>query len=520
VEGTTFVVGGEPFRFVGANAAVIHGESTRADAERVIDAAAASRMSVLRVWALGEADGDGRAWRRHYAFRLGPDAWVEESFEHLDRVLAWAREANIRIIVVLANRWGDYGGFPQYARWAGITPRRSNLLPSELHAFLSSEHARELYRAHVERVVGRTNTVTGVPYRDDPAIFAWELVNELSAPTCAARDAHEAWTREMAAWVKELDPSHLVSAGHIGYKSAQSRDFWIRLHQIVNVDYADAHAYPQHLLDVGAPEDLGGWLDDRAHLARNVLRMPLVIGEIGIPRGDERFSSRSGWFDAFYARADEDAVSGALVWILKPWQGREDPHGIWPFGPFTEESAPVLEVMKRWGTAWASGPPDLQNPAVADAAPDAQLFPTDLTRIVPYTEGEWSDGRRGAKILTIDPWALAEGCVEDERGWLDYVALFEYEGAPTEITVSALANVPRATPPLGIRVLVDGTHVGTWNGPRAWQSEEDALARAFTALRKVRYLRLEATTADGAALLRRFTRELPADDRIVIDVRW
>jgi len=41
---------------------------------------------------------------------------LASSFAHLDRVLvaAWARR--LRVIVVLANRWSDYGGFPRYLR--------------------------------------------------------------------------------------------------------------------------------------------------------------------------------------------------------------------------------------------------------------------------------------------------------------------------------------------------------------------------------------------------------------------
>ena len=38
-----------------------------------------------------------------------------------------------------------------------------------------------IYLQRAEAVVGRTNSVTGVPYADDPTIFAWDLINE---PRC------------------------------------------------------------------------------------------------------------------------------------------------------------------------------------------------------------------------------------------------------------------------------------------------------------------------------------------------
>lgn len=47
--------------------------------------------------------------------------------------------------------------------------------------FFSDPGARRLYKQHVAAIVKRRNSITGVPYRDDPTIFAWELINE---PRC------------------------------------------------------------------------------------------------------------------------------------------------------------------------------------------------------------------------------------------------------------------------------------------------------------------------------------------------
>ena len=112
--GHRFTVDGRPFRFVGANAAILHGAVRRASAEAALDAIAADGLRVVRVWALGEHAAGAQPWARDYAFRIGPDAWVESSFVHLDRVLAAARVRGLRVIVVLANRWADYGGAPRY----------------------------------------------------------------------------------------------------------------------------------------------------------------------------------------------------------------------------------------------------------------------------------------------------------------------------------------------------------------------------------------------------------------------
>ena len=49
-----------------------------------------------------------------------------------------------------------------------------------------------------------TNSITGVPYRDDKAILAWQFGNEM-------HNASDAWLTEMAAYIKSLDKNHLVS---------------------------------------------------------------------------------------------------------------------------------------------------------------------------------------------------------------------------------------------------------------------------------------------------------------------
>ena len=45
--------------------------------------------------------------------------------------------------------------------------------------FYTDEGARELYKQHVQKIVQRKNTITGVAYKDDPIILGWALLNEL-----------------------------------------------------------------------------------------------------------------------------------------------------------------------------------------------------------------------------------------------------------------------------------------------------------------------------------------------------
>ena len=135
--------------------------------EETLRAAAEDGLSVVRVWALGEYPEDAPDWTRDYAFRRGPEGFVATSYAHLDRVLEAARALGLRVIVVLGNRWSDYGGIPAYLRWSGYATPDGNLAPVALGAFYACDTCEAHYRAHVRRVV--------TAHRDDPTVFTLSL---------------------------------------------------------------------------------------------------------------------------------------------------------------------------------------------------------------------------------------------------------------------------------------------------------------------------------------------------------
>jgi endo-1,4-beta-mannosidase len=113
-------------------------------------------------------------------FLLAPGRLDEDSMQAMDRVLALANEVGVRLIVPLLNNWPWMGGVPQYADFRG----------REESEFWTDRQLIEDFKRTVELVLTRTNTLTGVDYRDDRAILCWETGNELAAPW--------AWTHEIA----------------------------------------------------------------------------------------------------------------------------------------------------------------------------------------------------------------------------------------------------------------------------------------------------------------------------------
>jgi mannan endo-1,4-beta-mannosidase len=57
------------------------------------------------------------------------------------------------------------------------------------------------------------NTITGVVYRDDPTIFAWELINEPRVPQDWNGNVLQSWIADVSAHIKSIDPAHMVTTG-------------------------------------------------------------------------------------------------------------------------------------------------------------------------------------------------------------------------------------------------------------------------------------------------------------------
>src|SRR5262249_4330335 len=156
------------------------------------------------------------------------------------------------------NNWPDYGGMDQYVEWSQSAAAHDD--------FYTDPLCKEWYRAHVARVLTRINTFTAKAYRDDPAIFAWELANEPRAPA-RGRAALDAWIAEMASYLKQIDSTHLLSTGSEGFYSpgragnpaeapwmaAQGVDF-ISNHAPESIDVASFHTWPDNWSLAGDPE--------------------------------------------------------------------------------------------------------------------------------------------------------------------------------------------------------------------------------------------------------------------------
>lgn len=374
--GGRFFINKKPFRFVGANVAVMYRDEDRERMPETIRRGAQAGIKVVRVWAFGEGGpndvkpvgGDFEDWPRHHPFRFAPGQWNEEAFVHLDKVIAEAAKNGIYVQLCLTNWWRDTGGVTQYLRWAGVNDaadesHKFGINNEKAFLFYTNPEARRLYREHVEKLATRRNSVTGVLYRDDPAIFAWELMNESQVIT-GRWEERRAWFAEMSSYLKSLDPNHMITPGAWGYRSAAERREWLADHALPSIDYCDVHNYPRddHDSFIDSPAALKEFIENRAAAAFS-LGKPLVMGEFGMSVDGHRDVPQADWYRAFFDGSAAAGAGGAMFWILTP-----DPRRGYGVTYSTPRDDAVLREVSRSSQVFAKLqsadlPSHLQEPA-------------------------------------------------------------------------------------------------------------------------------------------------------------
>ncbi len=207
-----------------------------------------------------------------------PGGFNEEGFRALDKVVEIAKRKGIRVIVPFVDQAKWWGGIGEYAAF-----RRK---PAE--AFWSDPRVIADFKATIEYLLERKNVYTGVTYRDEPAIFGWETGNEI-LPT-------PEWTREIAAYIKELDKNHIVIDGKSlrGVPMASLED--------PNIDVITTHQYP-----FGPDHDFAKQIRAAHTLTKG--KKAYFVGEFGFVEMPHIASA--------IQEAIDDGSSGALLWSLR-----------------------------------------------------------------------------------------------------------------------------------------------------------------------------------------------------------
>ncbi|KDE32898.1 mannan endo-1,4-beta-mannosidase [Bacillus altitudinis 41KF2b] len=302
--GTHFVLNNHPFYFAGTNNYYFHYKSKKM-VDAVFDDMKAMDLKVIRIW--GFHDGTPQ---ENSVLQSRPGVYEESGFQKLDYAIYKAGQEGIKLVIPFVNNWDDFGGMNQYVKWfqAG----------SHDH-FYTDPRIKTAYKNYVRYVLERTNTYSGVQYKDDPAIMTWELANEPRAQSDPSGDILVNWADEMSAWIKSIDSNHLVAVGDEGFFRMTGHDDWFysggegvdwdRLTALPHIDYGTYHLYPDHWNQSAAWGVK--WIKD--HITRgNAIGKPVVLEEFGY----QNQAARPDVYDSWLKTIEQLGGAGSQFWIL------------------------------------------------------------------------------------------------------------------------------------------------------------------------------------------------------------
>ena len=359
-----FYRGGAEYKFIGANfwfGAVLASEGQGGDRERLqkeLDLMQEVGINNVRVLVGGEGP-DTVASHVLPVLQPEPGIYNDTILQGLDYLISELEKREMTAVLFLNNAWEWSGGYGAYLEWAGCgpVPDWSDWdIAQRYHCqFVQNDSAKAMAARHVRFIVSRTNTVTGKPYTESPAIMAWELANE---PRAFARDSvtkacFADWVQEQAKLIKSLDSNHLVTTGSEGLEGCEyDPDLFRQVHAFPEIDYICIHIWPYNwhwLGPASGPLEIGlarngetSVVDSVPYAARQTriymdqcwnavkdLNKPMVLEEFGYPRDGYRIEpgsptrGRDIYYEYVFGLLDEGKVQGCCFWA---WGGYAQPN--------------------------------------------------------------------------------------------------------------------------------------------------------------------------------------------------
>jgi mannan endo-1,4-beta-mannosidase len=357
VNGNRFTIGGKPYRYIGANywyggLLATNGVAGKKRLITELDFLKAHGVTNLRVMV-------GAEGLTTYPYRTPseksvqpqPGKFDENIMTGLDYLLNEMGKRNMKAVLHFTNTWEWSGGLGQYLKWNGFGDQPYPKNPDYkwedhekyISQFYTCQPCKDELDAYIKFTLNRTNSLNGKKYINDPAIMAWEIINEPRPMLKTAAPAFEEWIGHVAALVKSIDKNHLLTTGSEGdIASDDDMQVYQQIHADKNIDYLTIHIWPKNWKWFNDTSIVAGYANvtDKAssYIKRHLsvaqeLNKPLVIEEFGLPRDAHSFSinattnSRNQFYDLiFTTMLKNPGIAGCNFWayggIAKPIPGQ------------------------------------------------------------------------------------------------------------------------------------------------------------------------------------------------------
>jgi hypothetical protein len=292
--GTQLELANKPLQLQGANSYDLAYQSD-IQINSTLATLADNHVNVVRFWMFGDGLTDG--------FQPTPGSINQSMLVKTDYILATARKYQIHVIPTLINNFDDYGGVSQYLDWVGVNP-------ADHDQFFNNQQAILLYENYIDHIVSHQNSITGVAYKNDPTILAWDIMNE---PRAANPQVIASWTNTIASYLREQDNNHLIT---ISLDKPTTETGLQSICASKDIGFCSVHIYPQEAgidsYQSLAQEKLA--LQSDKNIA-NSLSKPIVVTETGTDKATMPWNENPlSVLQQTISAIDADNYSGWVIW--------------------------------------------------------------------------------------------------------------------------------------------------------------------------------------------------------------
>ncbi|GAB4126671.1 MAG: mannanase [Ignavibacteriales bacterium] len=369
VGGKNFMLDESPIFFAGTNfwyGAYLGAEQPIGNRERLINEL--DELENLGIKNLRILAGSETAYIKNtlpIPIQINPGEINEDILSGLDFLLFEMSKRNMHAVLFLNNYWEWSGGFVVYNQWTNFGDIIDPYVDEEgwggfmnySAKFYQNTEGNKYFLDYIERIIKRENKFSNKYYYEDPTIMAWELANEprpgADLNSLANQFYYYDWINRTAAFIKSIDPNHLVTTGSEGFMgSLQTDSIFIKAHKIENIDYATFHLWPKNWGWYDAKRNnetfdstlikAKNYFDKHMKLAREINK-PIVLEEFGLSRDNEdcspnsKTSVRDKYLTFIYKTIEDSIENGAPIagsnfW---GWSGKGRTHRkdfIWRIG--------------------------------------------------------------------------------------------------------------------------------------------------------------------------------------------